>query len=715
MRLICVLGLILVPCTSFGHGLENDPNIAFYEEWMTYWSMKGLGDALMWNEELAEHPDVDGEALRGAYKPVMDTFTKSMQAYFGPQNNAGVTSETRGVFFDAHHQWQEATEAFIDYAQSLPIGMGIDVRGGRAEYLKQSKIPALYAGVPYQTLVVVLRGEEVPDQVARYREETVDLSLYSTIPLKTDGKGLTLVRLQVANLPAGKGSYPISVMDQEGKPLGMLPLRLVGKESAKIRVKVTDGAGGPVTPARIGLYGKTGFLRASNAVPMMVHEKEEYERSIYDPMWPNEDKRVFYTAGEFEMAVPPGEYRLMVRKGIERLLYDQKFSVLKGEERNIDIPLERWVDMPAKGWYSGDDHIHVRRNGENNVPIMQWVKGEDIHVSNLVQMDDINSLSFPQYAWGDQGMYVEDDFVLRSGQEGPRTGFRGHMLFYNLKHSIHDHDTYYIYEDVIDRAHAMGALAGYAHSGVAFGAELGMTVDVPLKKVDFLEVMQVYGLDVSVLHHFWNLGYKLTPTAGSDFPYNPVAGDVLTYVYTEGGFSWPNWFAGLEAGHTFVTSGPMMEFTVDGELPGEEIVLNGPKTVNIHASASVNPSLDKLQRIEVLRFGEPIKTVSAEGDKPLETDFSFEITESAWFALRVTGAISSGHTNAVYVTVNGEPFWDKKNLEAELARAEGVLKQFETGMTGPAADEVLKQNASKLNHYIKAAREQYGKIQKDAR
>ena len=51
---------------------------------------------------------------------------------------------------------------------------------------------------------------------------------------------------------------------------------------------------------------------------------------------------------------------------------------------------------------------------------MQWVQAEDIHVSNIVQMDDINTLSFIQYAWGDQGMYVDGDYVLRSGQEGPR-------------------------------------------------------------------------------------------------------------------------------------------------------------------------------------------------------------------------------------------------------------------------------------------------------
>jgi len=713
-RLAVLLSLILVPLPAFAHGPVDDPNIAFFEEWMTYWPIKGLGDALAWNEELGEHPDVDAAALRKAYQPVVDTFTQSMQAYFGPQNNAGVAAEGTGKFFDAHGRWRQATLDFIAYAESLPIGMGIAIAGNEVSFSKHVELVKLYAGVPFQTLVVVLHGEGGADDVPKYREEIIDLNLYRSILLETDGKGLTLIRLQVSHLPEGEGDYPITVLNEQGAVLGTLPLRLVGKPSAKLRVRITDGAGGSVTPARVGLYGNTGFLRPVNAVPLMVHETEEYERSLYDPMWPNENKRVFYSRGEYEMAVPPGDYRLMVRKGIERLLSDQRFAVAEGEDKEVLVPLERWVDMPAKGWYSGDDHIHVRRNGENNEPIMQWVKGEDIHVSNCVQMDDINTLSFLQYAWGDQGMYLEDDFILRSGQEGPRTNFRGHMLFYNLQHSIHDHDSYYIYEDAIDRAHEMGALAGYAHHGIAFGAELGMSVDVPLNKVDFLEVMESYGMNVEVLHHFWNLGFKLTPTAGSDYPYNPTAGDVLTYVYTSGEFSWDNWFAGLEAGHTFVTSSPMMEFTVEDKLPGDALELDAPKTVRIHAAASVNPTLDKLHSLEVLRFGKPIKTVTAEEGKALEADFDFEVNESAWLALRVNGAISRGHSNAVYITVAGAPFWDTSNLDAELARAENVLKQMEAGMSGPGADEVLKANASRLNHYIDAAREQYARIKVDA-
>ena len=39
--------------------------------------------------------------------------------------------------------------------------------------------------------------------------------------------------------------------------------------------------------------------------------------------------------------------------------------------------------MPARGWYSSDDHIHLRRSPRDNPSILRWVAAEDIHVANL--------------------------------------------------------------------------------------------------------------------------------------------------------------------------------------------------------------------------------------------------------------------------------------------------------------------------------------------
>jgi hypothetical protein len=693
---------------------DQEVDILFYEEWMTHWPLKGLGEALARDEILAANPKVNGQALRDCFLPVQTAFEKTMSGYFGEGNNESVDSsqERKTRFIEAYEEWQKAFREFVAYVQQLPIAINLTVDNGKAAYADAPALIPLFGEVPFQTLIVTVTGKD-PKEKPRFREETVNLSQNRDITIQTDGRGPELIRLQVAGLPTGAHAYTMNVQNETGETLAMLPLEISGAPSGRLKVRIVDGETGQPTSARVGIYGKSGFFRAGNAIPLFVHETEEYERVLYDPMWPSDDKRVFYSPGAFEMGLPPGEYRILVRKGIERLLYEKRFVVVPGEELALNVPMTRWTDMPNKGWYSGDDHIHVRRNGENNVPIMQWVQAEDIHVSNIVQMDDINTQSFLQYAWGEQSMFVDADYVLRSGQEGPRTNFRGHVLFFNLTHAIYDHDTYYIYEDVFDQAHKMGALGGYAHYGVAFGAERGMSIDVPLGKVDFLEVMENYGMNTTVLHHFWNMGYRIVPTAGSDFPYNPTAGNVLTYAYVNAPFSFDGWFDALRAGHTFVTDGPMIEFTVNGKIPGSEIALSEPGRVTIHATAKVNPSIDTLDRLEVLQFGQPIQTAtttSAAGGL-LELSFNLDVSKSTWVAARAFGKTSKGHTNAVYIAVNGEPTWNPDTLEAELDRAEQVLKEVEAGMAdGSAADAVLQANKSRLDHYIKAARERYSAL-----
>ena len=70
---------------------------------------------------------------------------------------------------------------------------------------------------------------------------------------------------------------------------------------------------------------------------------------------------------------------------------------------------------------------------------------------------------------------------------------------------------------------------------------------------------------------YLNLGFRLTAAAGSDTPWGSTIGEVRTYVHLGDKFDVDNWFRQFKAGHTFVSNGPALEFTVDGELPGTEL------------------------------------------------------------------------------------------------------------------------------------------------
>ena len=89
-------------------------------------------------------------------------------------------------------------------------------------------------------------------------------------------------------------------------------------------------------------------------------------------------------------------------------------------------------------------------------------------------------------------------------------------------------------------------------------------------EIDFIEVLQFGMVNRLDYAEYLNLGFRLTAAAGSDIPWGSTLGEVRTYVHTGDKFDVDDWFRAFKAGHTFVSNGPALEFTVDGELPGTE-------------------------------------------------------------------------------------------------------------------------------------------------
>ena len=80
--------------------------------------------------------------------------------------------------------------------------------------------------------------------------------------------------------------------------------------------------------------------------------------------------------------------------------------------------------MPQRGWYSGDDHLHIARPTQDFNPIVsKMMQAEDIHVANLLQMGKVEDFTIAkQYAHGPDSYYQEGNHLLVAGQEN-RTHF----------------------------------------------------------------------------------------------------------------------------------------------------------------------------------------------------------------------------------------------------------------------------------------------------
>lgn len=516
---------------------------------------------------------------------------------------------------------------------------------------------------------------------------------------------------------------------QAGHEVVLCDMRIVreGRQQADqalagtLSLHVRDGTGGDAVPARVGLYDAQGRMPAPGEQALVVPRFTDRTRQV--PVrrgfefWPAGKGYAFYVDGEYEAQVPAGRYQLVVGRGPEFRIHTQEVEIATHGHTRVEVALQRWIDMPKQGWYSGDAHIHIERTRNANPAIHSLLSAEDIHVANLLQMGNLARYYFPQYAFGEDGHYLRDNHALVSGQESPRTGHRGHTISLNISR-YHDPVDFFLYHDTAMAVQADGGLFGYAHAIIdAFHVSRGLALDVPMGLVDFLEVLQFSMIDTEFLYDFWNLGFRLAPIAGSDFPYINLPGTERSYVRIDGPFSPQAWFEGLRQGRTFVTNGPILSLEVADGTIGDTVAAEKGETLNISARAQVNPDIDSLDRVELVIHGNVAATAESEkGSESLTLNHSLTAAESCWIALRAYGKNGGlAHSAPVYVNVDGvQTFW---NTAAVPALVEKYRNRIETLLNAlpDAYDDLERWDTADLlepawNAQLPALRQHAGQV-----
>ena len=479
-----------------------------------------------------------------------------------------------------------------------------------------------------------------------------------------------------------------------------------GQQTARLAVTILDDATGQGTAVRVSLTGPDGSVAPVPEAAIAV----QYGRNDHAEGFASQPDGAFYVDGAFELDLEPGTYRLSLSKGNEYLAQEHEIRLGAGDEVSRTYRLERWVDMPKRGWYSADDHIHIRRSPRENPLILKWVAAEDVHVGALLQMGDFWTANFySQYAWGKDGVYQVEDRFLTSGQEEPRTHALGHTISLGADDLVRFQDQYYHYDQVFDRVRELGGLAGYAHQATSyyFRGYRGMTLDVLRKKVDFVEVLQFCGgfttepMRNQTYYQFLDLGFKLTATAGSDFPWcgtggsNAQIGNARFYTKVDQPFTFERWRASLKAGHTFVSSGPVIDLTVNGRIPGDELDVARGTTLSIVARAEGHPEQVPLRELEIVGHGRVLARVGAgeagQSAGRLTVELDLPVDHGLWIAARTrAGDLQLAHTTPVYVTVDGGGFHNPKTAAHYLDLNERYLVELEHEMAR-RTDDVSRQ------------------------
>jgi hypothetical protein len=156
-----------------------------------------------------------------------------------------------------------------------------------------------------------------------------------------------------------------------------------------------------------------------------------------------------------------------------------------------------------------------------------------------------------------------------------------------------------------------------------------------------------------------------------------AVGTVRTYAKIDSkDFTYDSWKESVRSGKTFVTYGPLIEFSVEGNTMGTRIEL--PKSGGtLNAEWKVATVTIPVSKVELVVNGETKDAVSIKaGQREAQGNFSVTIDKSCWIALRVRGSYSdkqemiAAHSSPVMVKL------EKKEIFA-AADAITILEQIE--------------------------------------
>src|SRR2546426_528203 len=227
-------------------------------------------------------------------------------------------------------------------------------------------------------------------------------------------------------------------------------------------------------------------------------------------------------------------------------------------------------------------------------------------------------------------------------------------------------------------AHEQGALTGYVHPFDATpdpaNTDEPLTHDLPvgaaLGKVDYFEVVGFSNHLVTsgIWYRLLDCGFRLPAGAGTDAMANfaSLRGPVgMNRVYVRTGVrpDHARWLAGIRAGRTFATNGPLLEFTLGGKQIGDELRL--PAASAAVRLTAVLRSIVPVDHLQVVGNGEVVAELPLGGDRTSASiTRAIAITRSGWYVLRayadgpahpVMDIYPYATTSPIYVSVGGAP------------------------------------------------------------
>jgi hypothetical protein len=406
-------------------------------------------------------------------------------------------------------------------------------------------------------------------------------------------------------------------------------------EMGRVEITVVDQATGKPMPCRVHLKDAKGKgLKADKL-----------------PFWNDH----FVCRGEVALNLSPGKYTIEIERGPEYSLSTDSFTLAAGQTKLLSAELQRLVDMPAKGWWPGDTHVH--RPLEDVELLM---RAQELHVAPVITWWNKRNL-WAKEKLPDEPLVRFDGnrFYHMMAGEDEREG--GALLYFHLNCPLAITDATREFPSPLNFAEE-----ARKHKGVWIEAEKPFWWDVPVwvaaGQVDSIEVAnnhmcrdKMYETEAwgkprvverypaprgngywtqDIYYRLLNCGLRIPPSAGSAsgvLP-NPV-GYNRVYVHVGKELTWEKWWEGLRAGRSFVTNGPMLLVTANGELPGQVFTAGPRQAVKVELKGELT-TRDTIRFLEIIKDGKVEQRVSVEDFARTGSLGTLTFKTSGWFLVR---------------------------------------------------------------------------------
>ncbi len=346
-----------------------------------------------------------------------------------------------------------------------------------------------------------------------------------------------------------------------------------------------------------------------------------------------------YIDGRCQGWLPTGRVWVEIARGFEYEPVKTQVEIGPGQ-RQLDLSINRWIDVNAEGWYSGDTHVHflspdgalTEASGEGlsvvNLLVAQWghlfTNVEDFTGRTRVSDDGQTlvhvSQENRQHMLGHLNLLGLSKPVMPFSSDGPSEGELGGGLDTTTSRWA-------------DEAHEQGATVIVAHMPTPNGET---AVLIATGRADGLEMIDFNHFEHLEYYRYLNGGYRLPLVAGTDKMEATIpVGMYRTYAQLEEELSLDAWLRAVRAGRTFATSGPILTFNVDGLGPGAAIARPVGSRVTVQATAR---SIFPIHSLQIIQGGDVVAEHEVTGGTHrLQIDEEIEVSAHGWLAARCAG------------------------------------------------------------------------------